>query len=113
MYLPGWDPTHHEYEHVTLDLSHTATAHADAVAMARAAGSTLAHVHLADGSGSLKDEHLVPGDGTQPCAEVLGLLGEIGFTGSVVVEVGTRGADPATRVERLRRSLAFARSHLA
>lgn len=38
MYLPGWDPTYHEYAHVTLDLSHSATAHADAVAMARAAG---------------------------------------------------------------------------
>ena len=70
MYLPGWDPTYHEYAHVTLDLSHSATAHADAVAMARAAGPTLAHVHLADGSGSLKDEHLVPGDGAQPCEEV-------------------------------------------
>lgn len=113
MYLPGWDPTHHEYAHVTLDLSHSATAHADAVAMARAAGPTLAHVHLADGSGSLKDEHLVPGDGTQPCAQVLGMLGEIGFTGSVVVEVGTRGVDEENRRDRLRRSLDFARRHAA
>ncbi|WP_374928554.1 sugar phosphate isomerase/epimerase family protein [Kytococcus sedentarius] len=111
MYLPGWDPTFHDYQHVTLDLSHSATAHADALAMARAAGPSLAHIHLADGSGSLKDEHLVPGEGTQPCAEVLGLLGEIGFRGSIVVEVGTRGVDEATRVERLTRSLAFAREH--
>ncbi|WP_462418548.1 sugar phosphate isomerase/epimerase family protein [Kytococcus sp. Marseille-QA3725] len=96
---------------MTLDLSHTATAHSDAVAMARAAGPTLSHVHLADGSGSLKDEHLVPGDGTQPCSEVLGMLGEIGFTGSIVVEVGTRGQDEEKRRESLRRSLAFAREH--
>lgn len=113
MYLPGWDPTHHDYEHVTLDLSHTATAHADAVAMARAAGRSLRHVHLADGSGSLKDEHLPPGEGTQPCAEVLGMLGELGFEGSVVVEVSTRGMSREEGTDRLRRSLAFAREHMA
>src|SRR3954467_3258346 len=33
-YLPGWDPLPHPYAHVTLDLSHTATAGADAFAMA-------------------------------------------------------------------------------
>ncbi len=39
------------------------------------------------------------------------MLGEIGFTGSIVVEVGTRGVDEATRIDRLTRSLDFARLH--
>src|SRR5919202_6598102 len=34
-YAPGWDPLPHPYRDVTLDLSHTATAGADAVLMAR------------------------------------------------------------------------------
>src|SRR6478672_1789177 len=70
-YLPHWDPVGQPYEHVTLDLSHTATAGSDALAMADALGDRLVHLHLADGSGSAKDEHLVPGRGGQPCAELL------------------------------------------
>ena len=53
------------------------------------------HVHLADGNGSAKDEHLVPGRGTQPCAELLERLAAHGFDGPVVIEVNTRRASPA------------------
>ena len=42
-------------------------------------GDRLTHVHMTDGSGSAKDEHLVPGRGTQPCAELLELLAVRGF----------------------------------
>ena len=62
-YLPHWDPVGQPYEHVTLDVSHTATAGVDPLAMAEALGDRLVHLHLADGSGSAKDEHLVPGRG--------------------------------------------------
>jgi sugar phosphate isomerase/epimerase len=77
-------------------------------------GDRLAHVHLADGSGSAKDEHLVPGRGSQPCAELLESLAATGFDGHVVVEVNTRRA--MTAVEReadLAEALAFTRLHLA
>jgi sugar phosphate isomerase/epimerase len=113
-YLPGWDPVPQPYEHVTLDLSHTATAGVDGLAMAQALGGRLAHLHLADGMGSAKDEHLVPGRGAQPCGAVLGFLAEQSWSGVVVVEVNTRRA--RTRDERetdLAESLAFARLHLA
>jgi sugar phosphate isomerase/epimerase len=112
-YLPGWDPVPQPYEHVTLDLSHTATAGCDALEMARALGDRLAHVHLADGLGSAKDEHLVPGRGSQPCGEVLGVLADAGFAGTVVVEVNTRRC--RSREERqadLGEALAFAQLHL-
>jgi sugar phosphate isomerase/epimerase len=113
-YLPGWDPVPQPYRDVTLDLSHTATAGVDGLEVARALGSRLAHLHLADGLGSPKDEHLVPGRGSQPCGEVLGLLAEQDWHGAVVVEVNTRRA--RTRAERevdLAEALAFARLHLA
>jgi sugar phosphate isomerase/epimerase len=112
-YLPHWDPVPQPYDHVTLDLSHTATAGSDAMEMARVLGPRLTHVHLADGLGSLKDEHLVPGRGAQPCAEFLEMLAAQGFSGSVVIEVGTRRLTEEQRDLDLAEALAFARLHLA
>ncbi len=112
-YLPDWDPVGQPYEHVTLDLSHTATAGVDALAMAEALGDRLVHLHLADGSGGAKDEHLVPGRGGQPCAELLERLAARGWGGNVVVEISTRRAvDPAEREADLAEALAFARLNL-
>ena len=74
----------------------------------------LAHVHLADGTGSRNDEHLVPGRGTQPCAELLTRLARSGYRGVVVLEVNTRrAAIHEERIADLAESLAFARSALA
>ncbi|WP_210406187.1 sugar phosphate isomerase/epimerase [Micromonospora sp. MH33] len=112
-YVPGWDPTDTGYAAYTLDLSHCAASHTDALAMADRMGSNLAHVHLGDGTGEGRDEHLVPGRGGQPCAELLRSLAGRGFTGSVAVEVTTRGAKSrAVREADLRESLAFARANL-
>ena len=77
-------------------------------------GDRLGHVHLADGKGSAKDEHLVPGRGTQPCAELLERLALTGFDGHVVIEVNTRRAmSGAEREADLAEALAFTRLHLA
>ena len=92
----GLGPGDQPFDHVTLDLSHTATSGTDALAMARALGERLVHLHLADGLGSAKDEHLVPGRGTQPCAEVLGLLADQGFDG----DGRRRDQHPARRSRR-------------
>ena len=113
-YSPGWDVRDEDYPHTTLDLSHTAVSGSDALEFARDLGDRLVHIHLADGSGSARDEHLVPGRGGQPCGELLEGLARRGFGGTVVVEVSTRRA--ASRAEReaeLAEALAFARLHLA
>jgi sugar phosphate isomerase/epimerase len=113
-YAPAWDPTDEDFEFLTLDLSHTAVSGSDAMAMLGAFGDRLAHVHLADGTGAARDEHLVPGRGGQPCAAVLESLATHGFEGTVVLEVSTRRA--ANRAEReadLAEALAFARLNLA
>ncbi|KRE37451.1 hypothetical protein ASG73_07145 [Janibacter sp. Soil728] len=111
-YLPHWDPVPQPYDHVTIDLSHTATARSDAMQMVLDLGDRLSHIHLADGHlTTLKDDHLVPGRGTQPCAEVLQHIATSGFSGSVVLEVGTRRR-PREREDDLRESLEFARRHL-
>jgi len=112
-YAPGWDPTEQDYPHYTLDLSHTATARNDTLGMLNRMGDRLAHLHLADGRGSNADEHLVPGRGNQPCAQILGLLGRNGFGGNVVLEVNTRRAvDQDARDADLHEALLFARRHL-
>jgi sugar phosphate isomerase/epimerase len=113
-YAPAWDPTDEDFAHLTLDLSHTAVSGSDAIAMAAAFGDRLAHLHLADGTGSARDEHLVPGRGSQPCAQLLESLAHNGFSGHVTVEVSTRRAP--THEDRefdLAEALAFARLNLA
>lgn len=107
------DPTDDGFEHYTLDLSHTATAGVDAIAMYERMGDGLTHLHLTDGLGAAVDEHLVPGDGTQPCAEICRRLAESDFAGSVVLEVTTGSArTKPERSEILARALAFGREHL-
>lgn len=112
-YAPGWDVRDEDYPHTTLDLSHTAVSGSDAVEMAADLGDALVHVHLADGTGAARDEHLIPGRGNQPCGPLLEGLAQRSFTGSVVVEVSTRkSANRAAREADLAEALAFARLHL-
>lgn len=113
-YVPGWDPTETGYDAYTLDLSHAAAARTDSMELADRMGAGLKHVHLGDGTGEGRDEHLVPGRGTQPCAELLRSLSSRGFTGSVALEVSTRkAASREAREADLRESLEFARRHLS
>jgi sugar phosphate isomerase/epimerase len=113
-YLPGWDPVSETYAHVTLDLSHTSTSGSDVLQMAADLGPRLRHVHMTDGTGSAKDEHLVPGRGNQPCAELLQRLAADGFSGDVVIEINTRrAARRSARVSDLAEALAFTRMHQA
>lgn len=112
-FSPSYDPTDTGFRHYTLDLSHTATAGADPLALAARMGAGLVHLHLADGRGAAHDEHLVPGDGTQPCVEVCASMVRSGFTGQVVAEINTQNARTTKeRAEMLHRTLAFARKHL-
>lgn len=113
-YAPDWNPLDEDYRHLTLDLSHTAVSGSDALELADLAGERLVHVHIADGSPSAHDEHLVPGRGGQPCGELLERLASRGFGGTVVVEVNTRRAESReAREADLAEALAFTRLNLA
>ncbi|WP_308188609.1 sugar phosphate isomerase/epimerase [Nocardia spumae] len=112
-FSPSYDPTDTGFRHYTLDLSHTATAGMDPLLLAGRMGSGLAHLHLADGRGAAHDEHLVPGEGAQPCVEVCESLVRNGFQGHAVIEVNTQNARTTSdRAAMLARSLHFARTHL-
>jgi sugar phosphate isomerase/epimerase len=112
-YRPHWNPVASGHRWFTLDLSHTATSRVDALDLADRMGSRLGHLHLGDGSGSARDEHLVPGRGTQPCSEMLERLSRNGFDGSVIVEIATRNVGTRERETDLAEALSFARLHLA
>lgn len=112
-YAPAWDPTDMDCDHLTLDLSHAATARQSSLALVRAWGPRLRHVHLTDGRPSPKDDHLMPGAGNQHADLVLDELAANGFDGQVVVEISSRSAH--SRREReglLATSLDFAKQHL-
>ena len=112
MYLPGWDPSEENYANATVDLSHAAIAQSLPVEMAERLSERLRHVHLTDGSGSPKDEHLVPGRGAVGAAEFLRHVARTGFSGEIVVEINTRKASSREEREKdLRESLEFAREH--
>ena len=113
-YLPGWDPTELDYDHLTLDFSHASTSNQQSLDLAKSWGKRLRHIHLTDGTGSAKDEHLVPGRGDQHADKVLEYLAEQDFDGHVVLEVNSRKSETRSlREDHLAESLAFARMHLA
>jgi sugar phosphate isomerase/epimerase len=114
VYVPGWDPSQQDYANTTIDLSHSAVSRSDPLSMAERLGDRLRHVHLTDGTGSAKDEHLVPGRGTQPVAELLERLATGGFGGHIVLEINTRKAGNRQQRELdLVEALAFTRLNFA
>jgi sugar phosphate isomerase/epimerase len=114
VYSPTPDPTRMDVDAMTLDFSHAAIAGRDSLDFALAMGSRLRHIHLCDGlGGGLLDEHLIPGHGSQPVAEVLAYLAATGWKGSIVAEVHTRTArGDVDRLAVLTETLDFARSAL-
>jgi sugar phosphate isomerase/epimerase len=111
LYRPHWDPTMFDCPWYTLDLSHCAAAGSDATELAHRMGGRLAHVHLSDGSVKGSDQHLAPGDGSQPWEEVLRLVARRPST-IVTVEVTTVRSTASVRAEVLGRSLRLARGCL-
>jgi sugar phosphate isomerase/epimerase len=117
-YSPGFDPTLMDCDAMTLDFSHASLAGRDSLDLAMAMGAQLRHVHLCDGSGSMDegkifDEHLLPGRGSEPVAEVLEYLASQNWTGTVVAEVNTRKArTEQERLDLLHEALEFARDRL-
>lgn len=118
-YAPSPDPLDMDVDAMTLDFSHASLSGLDSRDIAKRMGSRLRHIHLCDGAtsaadGAVLDEHLLPGEGTQPVAETLRFLAGNGWDGNVVAEVSLRKEkDEQRRVELLEKTVAFAREHLA
>ena len=117
-YLPGIDPSEMDVDHATLDFSHCALAKRDSMQLALDLGDRLRHLHLTDGvaaeEGRVFDEHLLPGHGNEPVAEVLQMLARQRWSGQVIAEIKTRQArSERDRLRLLTETLEFAREHLS
>lgn len=118
-YAPSPDPLDMDVDAMTLDFSHASLSGLDGLEIAKSMGSRLRHIHLCDGAtsaadGAVLDEHLLPGEGTQPVAETLQHLAANGWDGNVVAEVSLRKEkDEHVRIDKLIQTVAFAREHLS
>jgi len=118
-YAPGWNPGDLDVPHLTLDFSHAAMQDVSALSLARQWGDRLAHIHLCDGTSPkenfhLFDEHLLPGQGSQPVAQTLETISQAGFCGHVIAEISTRNAGTEDyRVQMVKSSLDYARYYQA
>lgn len=111
-YAPSWDPSELDLDHLTLDMSHAATARQQSLDIIEAWGDRLAHVHLTDGLNGVSDLHLLPGAGNQRADEVLAELARRRYPGQIVLEVKTNNAElPSVRLQQLADALEFARAH--
>lgn len=118
-YAPSPDPLDMDVDAMTLDFSHASLSGLDSLEIAKRMGSRLRHIHLCDGAtsaadGAVLDEHLLPGEGTQPVAKTLQHLAAQGWDGNVVAEVSLRKEkDEHVRIDKLIQTVAFAREHLS
>ncbi len=116
-YAPTWNPGTLPVDSLTLDFSHAALNGSSGLELATQWSDRLQHVHLCDGTfpddnPHLFDEHLAPGDGSQPVSSVLEHLAAERFDGAVIAEVST--ASDRTRekkMQRLGRTLEYARRY--
>ena len=112
--LPRWDLPELDYAATTLDLSHTAVVRLGRAGDGRRRWATGWPTCTSPTARVDKDEHLVPGRGNQPCAEVLERLARRGFTGTVVGrDQHPRAVNRDEREADLAEGLAFARLNLA
>ncbi len=118
-YAPTWNPGTLAVDALTLDFSHAALNGSSGHDLATQWGERLRHVHLCDGTfpednPHLFDEHLAPGDGSQPLEQVLQQLAKNRFDGAVVAEVSTaKDRTREAKIQRLGRTLEFAKTHSA
>lgn len=118
-YSPSPDPIRIDCDAITLDFSHASLGGRDSLEYAMAMGDRLRHIHLCDGAGSMAegrilDEHLVPGRGVEPVAEVMQYLGSRSWSGSIIAEVNTRSArTDEEKLAMLRETYEFATGHIA
>jgi len=86
-YLGNDEESFAGYPALTLDSSHVGAARQDLLERYRAMGDRVRHLHLSDSTSTRGDEHLPPGEGTLPLAELAAAMVADGFDGQVVLEV--------------------------
>lgn len=97
MYGPSWAETCEQVDNLTFDFSHASLSSMDVMEFFRNYHHKVRIIHLTDGStrqkvkgDSIKDEHMLPGEGDMPIREVYELLNTHNWQGETVLEINTR-----------------------
>lgn len=97
MYGPSWAETCERADNLTFDFSHAALSGMDVMAFFNKYWEKVRVIHFTDGSqrnktkgDSIKDEHMLPGEGDMPLREVYTLLKDKGWKGETILEINTR-----------------------
>lgn len=97
IYGPSWEETCETAEYLTFDFSHAALSGMNVMEFFEKYHQKTRIIHLADGTtrnqakgDSIKDEHMLPGEGEMPIKEVYELLNRNNWKGETVLEVNTR-----------------------
>ena len=101
-YLGNDDESFARYPALTLDSSHVGAARQDLLERYRFMGDRLRHLHLSDSTSTRGDEHLPPGEGTLPLAELAAAMVADGFAGQVVLEVAVGRLPDGVRTDATR-----------
>lgn len=91
------DPGLGAFAALTLDTSHVGAARQDLLAVYDGMRGRVRHLHLSDSTSTRGDEHLPPGAGTLPLAELADAMVADGYDGAVVLEVAIRRLPEGTR----------------
>lgn len=97
IYGPSWEETCDIAEYLTFDFSHAALSGMNVLEFFKNYHEKTRIIHLADGStrnqtkgDSIKDEHMLPGEGDMPIQEVYEFLNRNNWKGETVLELNTR-----------------------
>lgn len=108
-YLADGDDDFAGYEAITLDTSHAGADRRDILELYALWRGRVTHLHLSDSTTNRGDEHLPPGMGSLPLADLARAMVADDFAGHVVLEVGIGRLPEATRDSVTADCVAFAR----
>ncbi|HEX9314050.1 MAG TPA: sugar phosphate isomerase/epimerase [Actinomycetota bacterium] len=78
------------FHNITLDTSHCGVDGTDILAALDQVGPHLSHIHLSDSRGDHRDSHALPGSGILPLGKFVTRLPEVGYNGTVSLELDMR-----------------------
>lgn len=104
-----------DFPEITLDTSHCGVDGIDILAALDRVGPHLSHVHLSDSRCDHRDNHALPGSGVLPLDAFLRRLPEVGYQGTVALELDLRGltSEPKRLVESLIQAREYCLERLA
>ena len=112
-YLADDDDAFAGYEAITLDTSHAGADRRDILELYGMWRGRVSHLHLSDSTTNRGDEHLPPGMGKLPLADLAKAMIADDFSGHVVLEVGIGRLPEPTRDAVTADCVAFAREAFA